>query len=174
MNSFVRKWFNFWLFNFHHCLSSIFFISWNSYQIWQKRGAANLNLLQIIFLGMGRFKKRFFEGEMGPPKKLGFLFSFWSAWPSALKEGADLRMAAYRRFLGLCLLIFHFSILLFFVWFLSSNSYQIWQKIYSKWGAAILAWGGGGVCYRINMSNTLHLVLDRGVGHLFMFFFIIN
>ena len=108
---------------------------------------------------------------MGPLKKLRFLFSFWSAWPSALKEGAHLRMAAYRRFLGLCLLIFRFSILLFFFWFLSWNSYQIWQKIYSKWGAAILAWGGGGVCYRINMSNTLQLVLDRGVRHLFMFFY---
>ena len=63
-----------------------------------------------------------------------------------------------------------FNFIIFF-WFLSWNSYQIWQKIYSKWGAAILAWGGGGVCYRINMSNTLQLVLDRGVRHLFMFFY---
>lgn len=29
----------------------------------------------------------------------------------------------------------------------------------------------GGVCYRINMSNTLQLVLVRGVRHLFMFFY---
>lgn len=113
---------------------------------------------------------RFFEGEMGPLKKLRFLFSFWSAWPSALKEGAHLRMAAYRRFLGLCLLIFHFSILLFFLVFVMKQLSDMTKNLF-KMGGSNSRLRRGGVCYRINMSNTLQLVLDRGVRHLFMFFY---
>lgn len=122
---------------------------------------------------MGRFKKdgEVFRGGDGTSKETTILIQFLICVTQCFEGGCSFEDGSISEVPRVMFTNFSlFNFIIFYLVFVMKQLSDMTKNLF-KMGGSNSRLRRGGVCYRINMSSTLQLVLDRGVRHLFMFFY---